>query len=129
MEKIKIGKGEVLHKKGDVVKSLEIILAGALQLTDGNGVEVRLDSGSLVGAVYQTGEIYSFDIVALMDCVLVVIDYRNEDSIAEAVMATPAIAPVMASASMALPVESEKDFKWGFCEKFAIFPATTMPNL
>ena len=101
MEKIKIGKGEVLHKKGDVVKSLEIILAGALQLTDGNGVEVRLDSGSLVGAVYQTGEIYSFDIVALMDCVLVVIDYRNEDSIAEAVMATPAIAPVMASASMA----------------------------
>ena len=51
MEKIKIGKGEVLHKKGDVVKSLEIILAGALQLTDGNGVEVRLDSGSLVGAV------------------------------------------------------------------------------
>ena len=55
MEKIKIGKGEVLHKKGDVVKSLEIILAGTLQLTDGNGVEVRLDSGSLVGAVYQTG--------------------------------------------------------------------------
>jgi len=100
MQKIKLSKGQVLHKKGDVVRTLEIVLSGALMLTDGNGVEVRMDSGTLAGAIYQPKDLYTFDIVAVEESVLVVMDYRSVDSIAEAVLDTPAIAPVMAAASM-----------------------------
>ncbi|MCR5652243.1 MAG: hypothetical protein K6F88_00415 [Ruminococcus sp.] len=100
MEKIKIEKGHVLHKKGDEVKNLEIVLSGALVMTDGDSVDVRLSGGGIAGAIYLPGDIYSFDYVALEESTLLVMDYLSEDDIAEAVSGTPAIAPVMAAAGM-----------------------------
>lgn len=100
MEKVKLGKGQVLHKKGDVVQKLEIVLSGGLLLTDGNGVEVQLESGALAGAIYEPGDVYSFDYVAKAESIIGIIDYRSSDTIVDAVTDTPAIAPVMAAASM-----------------------------
>lgn len=102
MEKIKLGKGRVLHKKGEEVQKLEIVLSGALSMTDGNDVDVRLGSGGVAGAIYLPGEKYAFDYVVLEESTLVVLDYGAEEDVAGAVTGTPAIAPVMASASMEL---------------------------
>lgn len=100
MEKLKIGKGQVLHKKGEEVRKLEIVLSGALSMTDGNDVEVPLGSGSVAGAIYLPGDTYAFDYVVKEDSTLVSFDYASEEDVAEAVTSTPAIAPAMASASM-----------------------------
>ena len=61
MEKAQVRKGQILHKKGDEVHKLEIVLSGALTITDGGDVNVRLGSGSIAGAVYLPGDTYSFD--------------------------------------------------------------------
>lgn len=100
MEKAAIRKGQVLHKKGEEVKKLELVLSGALSMTDGGDVEVRLGSGSIAGAVYEPGDVYAFDYVALEDCTLGVQDYNSEDDIAEAVTSMAAIGPAIAAANM-----------------------------
>lgn len=100
MEKIKIGKGQLLHKKGDTVSGLDILLAGTLTMTDGDEIEVPLGSGVITGASYQPGETYKFDYVASSDSTLMILDYQSENDLVEAVTNTPAIAPVIAAASM-----------------------------
>lgn len=105
MEKKKLGKGQVLHKKGDIVNTLEIVLSGALAVNDDNGVAVRLENGAMAGAAYLPGDTYSFDYVALTDSVIMVVDYASENDIAAAVKATAAIAPAMAATSMTLAAD------------------------
>ena len=100
MERIKVTKGQVLHKRGDEVRSLEIVLSGGLLMTDGNDVEVRLGSGAVAGAIYSPGDTYAFDYVVREDSTLIAMEYNVELDLAEAVTSTPAIAPAMASASM-----------------------------
>ena len=100
MEKEVIRKGQVLHKKGDEVKTIEILLSGALSMTDGGDVNVRLNSGSIAGAVYLPGDTYTFDYVALEDSTLAAYEYQAENDIAEAVAGTVAIGPAIAAASM-----------------------------
>ena len=100
MEKAKVRKGQVLHKKGDEVSKLEIVLSGALQMTDGSEVDVRLSSGSVAGAIYLPGDTYSFDYVAAEDSTLAVLDYTTPEDLAESVTGMVAIAPAMAAASM-----------------------------
>ena len=100
MERIKVTKGQVLHKRGEEVRSLEIVLSGGLLMTDGHNVEVRLGSGAVAGALYSPDEAYDFDYVAIEDSMLITMDYTAETDLAEAVTSTPAIAPAMAAASM-----------------------------
>ena len=102
MEKIKLGKGQVLHKKGEEIRRLEIVLSGALSMTDGDEVEVRLGSGAMAGAVHLPGETYAFDYVALEESTLATLEYGAEEDVVGAVTGTPAIAPAMASAGMEL---------------------------
>ena len=61
MEKATVRKGQVLHKKGEDVSKLEIVLSGALRMTDGGDVDVRLGSGTVAGAIYLPGDTYAFD--------------------------------------------------------------------
>ncbi len=100
MEKIKVTKGQVLHKRGDEVRLIEIVLSGGLLMTDGHDVEVRLGSGAVAGAVYAPGEEYDFDYVASENSSLIVMEYNEDTDLAEAVTSTAAIAPAMAAASM-----------------------------
>ena len=100
MEKATVRKGQILHKKGEEVSKLEIVLSGALRMTDGGDVGVRLGSGTVAGAIYLPGDTYAFDYVAEEDATLAVLDYTTETDIAEAVTGTVTIAPAMAAASM-----------------------------
>ena len=100
MEKATVRKGQILHKKGEEVSKLEIVLSGALRMTDGGDVDVRLGSGTVAGAIYLPGDTYAFDYVAEEDATLAVLDYTTETDVAEAVTGTVTIAPAMAAASM-----------------------------
>ena len=100
MEKATVRKGQILHKKGEEVSKLEIVLSGALRMTDGGDVDVRLGSGTVAGAIYLPGDTYAFDYVAEEDATLAVLDYTAETDVAEAVTGTVTIAPAMAAASM-----------------------------
>lgn len=102
MEKSTIRKNQVLHRRGEIVQTIEIVLSGALLMTDGDEVEVRLGSGTVAGAIYLPGETYAFDYVAAEDATLMTMEYQAADDVVEAVRSTPAIAPVMAAESMAL---------------------------
>ena len=100
MVKTKARKGQILHKKGEEVRKLEIVLLGALRMTDGGDVDVRLGSGSVAGAIYLPGDTYAFDYVASEDSTLAVVDYTSEADLAEAVNGMVAIAPAIAAACM-----------------------------
>lgn len=100
MEKITARKGDVLHKKGDVVNRLEVILSGAAALTDGNDIDIRINGGGIIGAVYEADDVYDFDVLVKEDCSLAVFDYHSDDDIANAVLGIPAIASAVASANM-----------------------------
>lgn len=100
MDKITIKKGQVLHRSGDTVRTLEILLAGTLVMEDRDDIEIPLSSGSIIGTSYQPEETYTFDYTAGSDSTLLVLDYQSDEDILEAVTNTPAIAPVIAATSM-----------------------------
>lgn len=100
MKKVQIKQGQVLHKKGDEVRSIEIVLSGRLSMSDGNCGEIVLESGAMTGIIYNPGDIYSFDYIATADSILATFDYINEDTIAAAVAGMPTIAPIIAGANM-----------------------------
>ena len=102
MGKLDIAKGQFLHRKGDEVKDIAIILKGSFTLTDGEDVALTAGNGTIIGAFYPSGSKYHYDYRAVEDSTLFVYDYNDEDDLTAAIMATPAIAPVMASASTAL---------------------------
>lgn len=102
MEKVTLGKGQVLHRRGERVQQVEMVLSGALVMTDGDEVEVRLGAGTVAGAIYLPKEGYAFDYVALEDTTLMTFPYLVAEDLAEAVLSVPNLAPALAEESMAL---------------------------
>lgn len=102
MGKIDIKKGQLLHRKGDEVKDIAIVLKGSFSLSDGTDIAFTAGNGAIIGAFYPCGSKYHYDYRAAEDCTLFVYDYSDEDDLVSAISATPAIAPVMATASIAL---------------------------
>ncbi|SDP63088.1 cyclic nucleotide-binding domain-containing protein [Selenomonas ruminantium] len=102
MGKLDIAKGQFLHRKGDEVKDIAIVLKGSFTLTASDDITLTAGNGAIIGAFYSSGSAYHYDYRAEEDCTLFVYDYADEDDLATAISATPAIAPVMASSSIAL---------------------------
>ncbi|SHK33472.1 hypothetical protein SAMN05216582_102145 [Selenomonas ruminantium] len=102
MGKLDIAKGQFLHKKGDEVKDIAIILKGSFILTDGDAITLQANNGTIIGAFHPSGSHYHYNYQAAEDCTLFVYDYSDEDDLTSAISATPAIARVMASASISL---------------------------
>ncbi|MBR2215530.1 MAG: cyclic nucleotide-binding domain-containing protein [Selenomonadaceae bacterium] len=102
MAKIEIAKGEWLHRRGDTVESVDVILKGKIALKKGEDTIVCGDSGALLGAFHPFGGQYRYDYLAEENSTLFVYDYKSESDLLAAIKATPAIAPVMVSASLGL---------------------------
>ena len=105
MGKLDISKGQLLHKKGDTVNDIAIILKGSFTISDGEDIILTAGNGSILGAFHASGSQYHYDYRAAEDCTLFVYDYNDEDDLAAAISAIPKIAPVMASASIALATD------------------------
>jgi len=102
MGKLDITKGQILHKKGDAVKDIAIILKGSFTLNDGADVSLSAGNGTILGAFHPYGGTYHYNYQAAEDSTLFTYDYTDEDDLASAITATPTIAPVMVSASVTL---------------------------
>lgn len=102
MGKIDIAKGQTLHKKGDTVKDVAIILKGSFIIRDGDDITLKAGNGAILGAFQSGGEAYRYDYIADEDSTLFVYDYNNEDELIEAINATSSVAPAMASATIEL---------------------------
>ena len=105
MGKLEISKGQFLHRKGDTVKDIAIILKGSFTLCYGDEVQLTAGKGTILGAFHPSGGAYEYDYKAAEDCTLFTYDYNDEDDLAAAIAATPSIAPVMVSASIALATD------------------------
>lgn len=102
MGKVKISKGQVLHRRADKVENLEIILNGSVSITDGGDITIQASQGAILGAFHKNGEPYRYDYAASEDSTLFVYEYSCEDDLVSAMKASSAILPVVASANMAL---------------------------
>ena len=105
MGKLEISKGQFLHRKGDTVKDIAIILKGSFTLCYGDEVQLTAGNGAIIGAFHPSGGKYEYDYKAAEDCTLFTYDYNDEDDLAAAIAATPSIAPVMVSASINLATD------------------------
>ena len=102
MGKIDVAQGEVLHRQGDSVESVELLLNGSFSLQAGEDYALQADSGAILGAFTPAGETYRYTYTASEAGTLFAYDYNSEEDLISAIKETPAIAPVMASATVAL---------------------------
>jgi len=102
MGKIDVTKGQVLHRQGEAVESLELLLKGSVSLKSGEDYALQAENGTILGAFMHAGATYDYDYTAREDGTLFSYDYNSEEDLVSAIKGTPAIAPVMASASIAL---------------------------
>ena len=100
MGKLDIAKGQFLHRKGDTVSDIAIILKGSFTISDGADINLPVGNGTILGAFHPAGGTYRYNFQAAEDSTLFVYDYTDEDDLAAAITATPTIAPVMVSASV-----------------------------
>ena len=100
MGKIEISKGQVFHHKGDTVETLSIILKGSFTIRHSDDISLTVGNGTILGAFHPSGSKYDYDYVAAEDSTLFEYAYNSDDDLAAAIKATPAIAPVMVSASI-----------------------------
>lgn len=102
MRKFDIAQGQVLHRQGDIVNTLEIILKGSISIKRDEAVSVQAVSGAIIGAFDRAGRHYAYEYTASEDSTLFIYDYQGEADLLELVKANPSIAPVMASSSIAM---------------------------
>ena len=68
MGKLEISKGQFLHRKGDTVKDIAIILKGSFTLCYGDEVQLTAGNGAIIGAFHPSGGEYEYDYKAAEDC-------------------------------------------------------------
>ncbi|MDO4204220.1 MAG: hypothetical protein Q4D07_06995 [Selenomonadaceae bacterium] len=101
MAKINVSKDQILHRQGDTVDTLDLLLKGGISVRYGEDFSIQAKSGVLLGAFNPPGSKYDCDCVASEDCTIITYDYRSTDDLIAAVQSTPTIAPAIASAMVA----------------------------
>ena len=97
-------KDDVLHKAGDRVREVEIVLKGSISVHNADGA-MLLKTGSMIGAAETPGDTYSFDYTADSDATVYAYDYSNTDDILKVIRLNQKIAPVLASSSVRSAVD------------------------
>ena len=55
MGKIDVTKGQVLHRQGEAVESLELLLKGSVSLKSGEDYALQAENGTILGAFMHAG--------------------------------------------------------------------------
>lgn len=91
-----IKKGKILHSKDDVVHTIEIVLKGSVRMYD-EFDSLNIGIGGIIGIVEKNGANYKYDYQANDDVTIYSYEYKNENSVQDAILSNPKIAPVLAS--------------------------------
>ncbi len=102
MGKIDITKGQVLHRKGDPVTDVAILLRGSCYVKINDDITITAGQGAILGAFHPQGGQYQYDYIAAEDGTLFAYDYNSQQDLTTAISSTPSIAPVMVTASLNL---------------------------
>ena len=58
MGKLDIAKGQLLHRQGDTVSDIAIILKGSFTISDGADINLPVGNGTILGAFHPAGGTY-----------------------------------------------------------------------
>ena len=96
---IQLKKNEVIHRKGDTVQTLEILVKGKVAVTiDGESIE--LDVGGILGCCEHPGEQYLFTYTAVEESSVFSYPYTSIDDIYKIINGNPKISPILAAAAV-----------------------------
>lgn len=87
-------KGDLIHKKGDSVIGLDVVLAGSLSVVDGN-YSLTCATGSILGVAEQPRGAYRFNYTALETCKIATYFFDEGIDIEKVIRTNPKIATVL----------------------------------
>lgn len=100
MAKITVPKDRIIHRQGDTVAALDLLLKGSVTVKYKNEFSLEAKSGFILGAYNLPGNTYECEYIASEECTLITYDYNSEDDLIAAIKGTPSIAPAIASAAV-----------------------------
>ncbi len=96
---------EVIHKKGDKVETIEIVVKGKVCITvDDSSITVEV--GAILGCCEVPGKEYCYNYKALEDSAVFSYPYSSFDDISRIVASNPKISPILAAQSVKMVVAS-----------------------
>ena len=81
MGKFEVKKGQVLHKQGEPVECLDLLLKGSVSVHSGADVALQAGTGAILGAFVPAGGTYSYTYTASEDGMLFSYDYGSEEDL------------------------------------------------
>ena len=92
-------KGEFIHRFGDPVNELEILLKGSVKISNSYSF-ITVSNGSILGIIETPGTFYAYDYYALEDTSLYASPFESSKDIEKVIATNPKISNVLASASV-----------------------------
>lgn len=96
---IQLKPNEILHKKGDAVETLEIIVKGKMSISIEGG-NIVLEVGGIVGACENPGEVHNYTCQALEETSVFQYPYNSVDDVYKIISSNPKITPILAAQSV-----------------------------
>ena len=93
---LKLSQGEVLHRQGDGVKTLDLLLSGSISAQAGSQ-RVTYGPGALIGITEEAGAEYALSYEAEADAQLYTYDYYGESDLVNLIHQNAKLAPAIAT--------------------------------
>ena len=101
---------QVIHKKGDKVETLEIVVKGKVSAA-GEEHSIIIEVGGIIGSVEHPGQEYGYTFTAVEDSAVYSYPYNSREDLEKVVSANPKIAPILASQMIRNIIASLDRFK------------------
>ena len=99
MELKNLKANDIIHKKGDIITTIDIVLKGVVSVTTDNG-SYTLESGSLIGICGKPGFPFEYDFKAENDVSIASYPYTKAEDIAAIIDANPKLSYILATQSI-----------------------------
>ena len=92
-------KDQIIHKEGDKVTQLEIVISGRIRMKKGDSF-ITLNAGSILGLIELAGSEYGYTYIAGEDAATYAYPYNNPTDIDKLVAVNQKIAPTITSQTL-----------------------------
>lgn len=119
---LKLSQGEVLHRQGDGVKTLDLLLSGSISAQAGSQ-RVTYGPGALIGITEEAGAEYALSYEAEADAQLYTYDYYGESDLVNLIHQNAKLAPAIATEAVRSTVSLYSAYQQLFSEFMAEYQA------
>ncbi len=110
---INLKSNETIHKRGEKVETIEIIVKGKVSVSVDDSFIV-LDVGGIIGCIEHPGQTYEYTYKSLEDSAIYSYPYNSIDDLEKIVISNPKISSILATQSIRIIVNAleqiEKDY-------------------